>query len=322
MNATHLDRTFEHTTLGSTGQQVGRLGVSASYGVPAKAVERAFDAGVNYFYWGSMRRAQFAQAIRNLSAQRDRLVLVIQSYSRIAGLMSWSLERALRELRLDRADVLLLGLWGKPVPERILNAARRLKERGLVRFVAISSHNRPLIGRWVSSGEFDVIHFRYNAIHNGAESDIFPRLPRQNGPGMVCYTATSWKQLMDPKRVPKGEKVPTAGDCYRFVLTRPEIDVCITGPANAAQMDHAVEALRKGPMSDDELAWMRKGGPSHLWQGAVRDCGIGIPACAICGAGVTDPRSILGFCLPPPTRYSCASFHSSYQAIWMASSLP
>src|SRR5713226_7603929 len=260
MDTAHLERTFEHATLGSTGLQVGRLGVSASYGVPAEAVERAFDAGVNYFYWGSMRRSQFGQAIRNLAAQRDRFVLVIQSYSRLAGLMSWSFERALRELRRDHADVLLLGLWGKPVPERILNAARRLKERGLVRFLAISSHNRPLIGRWVSSGEFDVIHFRYNAVHTGAESDIFPLLPGQNRPGMVCYTATSWKQLMDPKRVPKGEKVPTAGDCYRFVLARPEIDICMTGPANAEQMHHAIEALRKGPMSDDELDWMRRVG--------------------------------------------------------------
>src|SRR5690348_2051849 len=100
MHAAYLERTFEHTTLGSTGLPVGRLGVSASYGVPADAVERAFDAGVNYFYWGSMRRAQFGQAIRNLAAQRDRLVLVIQSYSRLASLMSWSLERALRDLRL------------------------------------------------------------------------------------------------------------------------------------------------------------------------------------------------------------------------------
>jgi len=49
MNAAHLERTFEHTSLGGTGLQVGRLGVSASYGVPAEAVERAFDAGVNYF---------------------------------------------------------------------------------------------------------------------------------------------------------------------------------------------------------------------------------------------------------------------------------
>jgi len=54
--------------------------------------------------------------------------------------------------------------------------------------------------------------------------------------------------------------VPTATDCYRYVLSRPEVDVCLTGPANPAQMQAAFEALRRGPMSEDELAWMRRVG--------------------------------------------------------------
>jgi len=255
-----LPSSFERTVLGATGLQVGRLGVAASYGVPAAAVEAAFAHGVNYFYWGSIRRSGFGQAIRNLSSQRGRMVLVIQSYSRIAGLMGWSLERALRELRLDYADILLLGLWNKPLSERILDAARKLKERGLVRHLATSSHQRPLIARWAATRAFDVLHFRYNAIHTGAERDIFPSLPAENRPGMVAYTATSWKQLLNPKRVPKGEKVPRASDCYRFVLARPEVDVCMSGPANAEQMTEALEALRRGPMSQEELAWMRRVG--------------------------------------------------------------
>ena len=42
---------FEPRILGRTGLQVGRMGIAASYGVPAAAVERAFEHGVNYFYW-------------------------------------------------------------------------------------------------------------------------------------------------------------------------------------------------------------------------------------------------------------------------------
>jgi aryl-alcohol dehydrogenase-like predicted oxidoreductase len=257
MTPAEAGKTFQRATLGRTGLRVGRLGVAASYGVPAKAVERAFEQSVNYFYWGTFRRGGFGEAIRHLAPQRDRFVLVIQSYSRIARLMGWSLERALRDLRMDHADVLLLGLWNRPVPARIMDAAHRLKERGLVRFLACSSHNRPLIAQMAGGSDLDVIHFRYNAVHPGAESDIFPHIPRENPPGMVSYTATSWGQLMNPKKTPKNEKTPTAADCYRFVLTRPEVDVCMTGPSNAQQMDQALEALRQGPMSEAELAWMR-----------------------------------------------------------------
>src|SRR5262245_30529241 len=99
--------TFQSTLLGATGLRVRRLGVASSYGVPAQTVEQAFEQGVNYFYWGTLRSGAFAEAIRNLSPHRDRLVLVVQSYSRSASLVAPSLERALRAVCQDRADILL-----------------------------------------------------------------------------------------------------------------------------------------------------------------------------------------------------------------------
>jgi aryl-alcohol dehydrogenase-like predicted oxidoreductase len=251
---------FDDRVLGRTGLRVGALGIAASYGVPTAAVERAFEHGMNYLYWGSTRRSAFGAALRNLAPQRDRFVLVIQSYSRLASLMRWSLERALRSLKMDYADVLLLGLWNKPVSPRILDAARESQAAGLVRHIAASSHQRPLIPVFAAGGDLDVLHFRYNAAHTGAERDIFPRLPDMNRPGMVSFTATSWGRLLSQRRVPKGERVPTATDCYRFVLSRPEVDVCLTGPANSAHVEDAIAALRLGPMDQDELAWMRRVG--------------------------------------------------------------
>jgi aryl-alcohol dehydrogenase-like predicted oxidoreductase len=261
---------FERRLLGRTGLKVGRLGISASYGVPGDALERAFERGVNYIYWGSRRLASFGEGLKRLRPQRDRFVLVIQSYTRAAGLMAWSLERALRALTFDHADVLLLGMWNKPVPPKILDAARQLKQRGLVRFLAVSTHQRRLVPLIAAASDFDIVHFRYNAAHPGAEQDIFPHLPATQRPGLVAFTATSWGQLigksslqaffMGGHPLPKGERAPTAIDCYRYVLSRPEVDVCMTGPSNAARMNEALEALRRGPMTEEELAWMQRAG--------------------------------------------------------------
>jgi len=261
---------FKRALLGRTGLEVGRLGVAASYGVPGTALEWAFERGVDYIYWGSRRSDTFGAALRRLRPQRERFVLVIQSYTRVASLLSWSLERALRTLGYDHTDVLLLGMWNRPVGPSILDAARRLQARGLARFLGVSTHKRSLVPLIAAGQDFDVVHFRYNAAHPGAEKDIFPHLPDSKPPGMVAFTATSWGQLLGKPtlqgilagmhRLPKSERVPTAADCYRYVLTRPEVNVCLTGPANAAQMEEALEALTLGPMSEDELAWMKRVG--------------------------------------------------------------
>jgi aryl-alcohol dehydrogenase-like predicted oxidoreductase len=261
---------FERRPLGRTGLEVGRLGIASSYGVPGDALERAFERGVNYLFWGSRRTASFGEGLKRLRPQRDCFVLVIESYTRVAGLLAWSLERALRALTFDHADVLLLGMWNKPVKPKILDAARELKRRGLVRFLAVSTHKRTLVPDIAAARDFDIVHFRYNAAHPGAEKDIFPHLPALNRPGLVSFTATSWGQLlgkptlqgffMGAHPIPKDERVPTASDCYRYVLSRPEVDVCMTGPADATQMDEALDALRRGPMTEEELGWMRRVG--------------------------------------------------------------
>jgi len=252
---------METRILGGTGLEVGRLGMAASYGVPVKSVEQAFERGVNYLYWGSFRRGPFGQALRNLKPQRDRMVLVLQSYSRVAALMAPRVEIALSRLGFEYADVLLLGLWNHKLPQRILDAGRRLRERGLIRHIGISTHHRPLVSSISDDADVGIVHVRYNAVHPGAEREVFPLLAGNgNRPGMVAFTATSRRQLLDAKRVPPGERVPTATDCYRFVLSNPAVDVCMTGPANEAQAAEALRALELGPMSAEELAWMRRVG--------------------------------------------------------------
>jgi aryl-alcohol dehydrogenase-like predicted oxidoreductase len=251
---------FEDRTLGRTGVTVGPLGISSSYGVPAAAVERAVEAGMTYVYWGSMRTAGFAEALRHLAPKRDQFMLVVQSYSRVAAALAWSVERALKRIGYDHADVLLLGYWNKPVRSQVLDAARTLQRRGLVNFVAVSSHNRVTGASLAAGGDFDIVHLRYNAAHPGAERDVFPLLAAENRPGIVSFTGTSWGQLLNPRYTPDRERTPTASDCYRFVLSHPAVDVCATGPASADHVEQAIAAREMGPMSDDELAWMRRVG--------------------------------------------------------------
>jgi len=253
----------EHTVLGRTGLRVSRLGIGAGYDVPAEAVERAYrEHGVNYLYWGS-RRSRMREAIRRLApGGRDRLVVVLQSYDHLGPFMGRFLEKGLRELGLDHADILLLGWWNAAPPPRVLAAARRLRERGLVRFIGMSGHDRRTFGELARRPDLpiDVFMVRYNAAHRGAETEIFPHLPEERRPGVVSYTATAWRRLLDPRRAPPGEAPLTATECYRFVLTNPAVDVCLCGPRSMAEMDGALAALDAGPLSPGELERARRVG--------------------------------------------------------------
>jgi aryl-alcohol dehydrogenase-like predicted oxidoreductase len=201
-------------------------------------------------------------AIRNIAAaERDRLVVALQSYDRTGPLMRVFVERGLRAARLDHADVLILGWFNSPPAPRIVDAARRLVDEGKVRFLAISGHHRPMFGELARrdlAQPFDILMFRYNAAHTGAERDIFPHLAGSSRPGVTCYTATRWGQLLDPKRMPKGEPPLRASECYRFVLSNPLVDVCMTGPKSDAQMEEALRALDDGPLDEDEMLRARR----------------------------------------------------------------
>jgi aryl-alcohol dehydrogenase-like predicted oxidoreductase len=135
-----------------------------------------------------------------------------------------------------------------------------MKKKGLIRFVGLSSHNRKMLGELAGEGEFDVLHFRYNAAHRGAEIEIFPYLneEREKRPGTVTFTATRWGQLLKAKKMPAGEKPPTAADCYRFALSNPAVDVCMSGAKTVEEMRENLALLETGPMTGAEIERMRR----------------------------------------------------------------
>ena len=251
---------FEPRILGRTGLRVGPLGVSGGYGAPAQAFEEAFEQGCNYFYWGSLRKDGMRQAIKNICAQgkRDSLVVLLQSYSRSPGFMEYTFKKGLRSLGLERADVLLLGWYNKTPSPRIMERAVSLRDRGLVRYLAVSGHNREAFPVMADTGMFDILHVRYNAAHRGAEQQVFSRLGQENRPGIVTYTATRWGNLINPKKTPPHDGPLQGADCYRFVLSNPAVGVCMSGPKNLEQMREALTALEAGALSPEEMERARR----------------------------------------------------------------
>jgi aryl-alcohol dehydrogenase-like predicted oxidoreductase len=255
-------------TLGRTGLSVSRMGLGAAYKVPGSAVERAFhEYEINYFYW-DVRKPGMLDGLHNLlPGQRNQLVIAIQSYDHTGLFMKRSVEKSLRRLKIDHADLLFLGWYNRMPSKRILDVAWRLKEDGRVRFLGISGHNRRFHGKMAAKNDspFDVHQVRYNAAHRGAELDVFPFLEGGN-PGLVSYTATSWGRLLRASKMPPGEQPLSPEDCYRFVLSNPAVDLCLCGPRSEQEMLEGLPALDAGPLSEAEMERIHRiGDHVHGW---------------------------------------------------------
>ncbi|XXX73660.1 aldo/keto reductase [Sorangium sp. So ce134] len=271
-----MPASWSSVRLNRSGLDVVPLGLASAHGIPGRDVERAFERGVDFFYWGSYRAPEFGAALKRIGARhRERIKVVVQSYARWPSGIGKSLDKGLRDLGFDYADILLLGWWNLPPRASILDAAAEVVRSGRARKLMISCHHRPTFPLLARDPRVDLLMIRYNAAHPGAERDVFPHLAADR-PGIVTYTATSWGQLLKRSLVPSNERMPTGTDCYRFVLSNPDVNACWTGPRDAAQLDEALAALDAGPMSDEELAWMRRVGVAVRDKTKLQSRGVGV----------------------------------------------
>lgn len=259
-----MSQDFTYTTLKNIDMPVKRLGLSASYRPGKKAIYRALDEGLNFFFCYGFD-IQMTSVLRDvLKNKRASCIVATGAYNLLVGHLNLrrSLGKRLRQLRTDYIDIFLfLGVMKeKHFTEHVREELYRFRKEGKVRSVGISTHNRKFAGKLAAEGALDVIMMRYNAAHRGAEQDIFPYVNQYN-PSVVSYTATRWRYLLRrPRGWPKEGRIPTAGMCYRFALSHPNVNVCLTAPSNIQQLEENLAAFHQGPFCEEEMEFMRKFG--------------------------------------------------------------
>lgn len=255
---------FQLRPFGDTGISVTPLGLSTSYYPGAKAVYAAVEEGINLFFAFGFDM-QMTRVLRKLMrSRRDKFVLVTGAYNYIwwAQDVRKALEKRLWQFNADHIDVFLFMGVMKPAEytPRVHDALLKLKEEGKVRSIGLSCHDRAFLGKLAANGDVNALMLRYNAAHRGAERDIFPHLATHN-PGVISYTATRWTYLLRrPKGWPKYARIPTAGECYRFVLSNPHVHSVLTAPRSERELRENIAAVHKGPLDEEDMNFMREFG--------------------------------------------------------------
>ncbi len=175
---------------------VCRLGLGAHMHARLEVadVHFALSQGVNFLNWPGRPNA-FSQAIAELGPRRREVVVCTQFEVRTAADAERELAGMLRELHSDYVDVLTLyyveaaSEWDEIAGfGGALEFCCRAKERGQVRLIGLTSHQRPLAAQLARTGMLDMLMIRYNAAHRGAETEIFPVTDALGLP-VVTYTS-------------------------------------------------------------------------------------------------------------------------------------
>jgi len=251
-----------YITLGAIGR-LCRLGLATrgNAAAPAEAIWRALERGVNYWNWCGRRDGMW-EAIRELGRRRSGVCIAVQLEARSADGALREIETVCRELKTDYIDVVTyyyvesLEEWRAIVhPERGAQAAlEELREQGIVRCVGLTTHQRRLAARVVQEGHLDLVMVRYNAAHRGAERDLFP-VTRRLGLPVVAFTVLRWRHLIEPLAAVPEVHPLDAVECYRYVLSNPDVAVALMAPGSAEELAQNLTLLDDWrPVAQEERA--------------------------------------------------------------------
>jgi predicted aldo/keto reductase-like oxidoreductase len=219
------------TILGRTGLEVTRLGVGGAYCPTPEGYRRALDCGVTYVDTAPAYRDGDDERVVGLAiaGRRQDLVLATKTDKRDGAEARAQLEHSLRLLGTDYVDIWQMHYVNKDEevrrilgPGGAMEAAVKAQEQGLVRYIGITGHVWPVVGRALTTGLFDTVLCWYNCAMPEPEELVFPEADAHDT-GVVIMNATRTDKLLEPE-----DALPIAG-FYRYVLSHPSVDVVLRG---------------------------------------------------------------------------------------------
>ena len=242
-----------HRPFERAGFEVAPLAISGADHSSPRALDLAADAGVDLWFW----KPSYDSLTTFLRGRRDGHVIA-GSYHADARSIETDVDRALRRLGRDTLDVLLL-FWSRS-PARVdaeaYAAIAHLVQRGKVRALGFSTHDRGLARTAIETSPWDVVMIRHSAAHPGIETELLP-VARERGTAIVTFSALCYGRMVS------GPGAPSPADCYRYSLSQPGVTACISAPRRTHELVENVAALREArarPRRDRRAAdpWSRR----------------------------------------------------------------
>lgn len=245
--------------LGRTGVRVTPLILSGVNELAGNAFAEAVDQGATTFFWEPTHQS-LSRFLRLRRAQP--FTLIGGTYHSGAKSIRRDVENHLRALGRDCLDVMLL-FWVRSaarVDAENFDALERLRAAGKIRTFGFSTHLRDVACTALQQRPWPVVMTRYSAAHPGAETQLLS-LAQRTGVGVLAFTATCYGRMM--QRVDGTDEhfaLPSANECYRFVLTTPGLNAVLSAPRKYRELMENMQVFNAPPLPPQRLELLRQHG--------------------------------------------------------------
>ncbi len=279
--------------LGSTGLIVSEIGLGCEHlqGKPERqvlsTVQAALEGGINFlevFMSEPNVRSAIGKSIRGTDAMvqghigstwRDGQYFRSRDYKACKN----AFEDLMTRLNREYIDVGMIHFiddpekWDRFAESDTMAYVRKMREKGVIRAVGLSSHNPVAAARAVESGEIEVLLFSLNPVYDMLPpmeiDDLFGEgmrreikgnrgmnplreglysLCARKGVGITVMKAMAGGMLLNPAASPLGRAM-TPVQCAHYALTRPAVASVMLG---AATPEEVKGLLRYETATDEE----------------------------------------------------------------------
>lgn len=272
VNSFKGENMMRYRTNKRTGDEISEISLgsanmhSGGKTAAVRTLRRAVEGGINYFDLAAGDGASFPFYGEALHDVRSDIFFQIHfgaDYS--AGTYGWSLDPEvikksvdwqLKQLRTDYIDYGFihcqdeLSDWEEYRKNGILDMILKLKDKGIVHHIGLSSHTPSVIQRIMDEVEIDMLMFSINPAYdyghgeyaNGSvdeRAEVYRRCEK-DGVGISVMKTFSAGQLLDGDQSPFG--VPLSRyQCIKYALDRPGVLTVLPGASTENEIDELLD---------------------------------------------------------------------------------
>ena len=208
-------------------------------------IARAVDMGINYFdtarnYQGGQNERMVGAA---LGARRKDIFLASKSNDNPStgpGILA-EIDTSLKELGTDHLDVWHLHGLSNPaeITDELVEAERKAKQQGKIRFIGVSTHNLPAIVGRVIEARIEVVQAQYNFASAASYGPAIEKL-HQAGVGVIAMKVMA-KSGRGGARAPRPANFASAA--LKWAINNPGIATTVPSMTDIDQLQENFRAM-------------------------------------------------------------------------------